>query len=51
MQSDYFALNTPFKPSPSLMTWFVIDFFLFVAFMTLVTKDTQYNPGYGSHSF
>lgn len=42
MQSDYFALNTPFKPSPSLMTWFVIDFFLFVAFMTLVIPFPMY---------
>lgn len=42
MQSDHFALNTPFKPSPSLMTWFIIDFFLFVAFMTLVIPFPMY---------
>jgi membrane protein YdbS with pleckstrin-like domain len=42
MQSDHFALNTPFKPSPSLMTWFIIDFFFFVAFMTLVIPFPMY---------
>jgi membrane protein YdbS with pleckstrin-like domain len=36
MQSDYFPLNTPFKPSPALVTWFVIDFVLLVAFLTAV---------------
>lgn len=42
MQSDSFPLNTPFKPSPSLMTWFVVDFFLLIAFLAIVIAFPMY---------
>jgi membrane protein YdbS with pleckstrin-like domain len=36
MPSEHFPLNTLFKPSPSLVTWFRVDFILFI-FLILVT--------------
>jgi len=30
MMSEHFPLNTPFKPSPALITWFRVDFLLFI---------------------
>ena len=33
MATSSFALNTPFKPHPSLVTWFVADFLLVVLLM------------------
>jgi membrane protein YdbS with pleckstrin-like domain len=45
MQSDYFPLNKPFKPSPSLMIWFVIDFSLLIVFLALVIPFPMYAFG------
>jgi membrane protein YdbS with pleckstrin-like domain len=42
MQSDYFPLNTPFKPSPSLMTWFVADFILLLVFLIIIVPLPMY---------
>ncbi|MDD1679240.1 MAG: hypothetical protein LUO93_08695, partial [Methanomicrobiales archaeon] len=39
MTSQHFPLNEPFKPSPSLVTWFRVDFLLFILFL-LVTSYT-----------
>jgi hypothetical protein len=33
MSSAHFPLNTPFKPSPSLVTWFVVNFILLEIFL------------------
>ncbi len=33
MSSEHFPLNTPFKPSPALITWFRIDFLLGILFL------------------
>ena len=30
MPSEHFPLNTPFKPSPALVTWFRVDFLLVI---------------------
>jgi len=35
MQSEYFPLNTPFKPSSALIPWFIIDFLLLVVFISI----------------
>jgi hypothetical protein len=35
MQSEHFPFNTPFKPSPALIPWFIIDFLLFVLFTSI----------------
>lgn len=35
MQTEHFPLNTPFKPSPALIPWFIIDFLLLVVFTSL----------------
>lgn len=42
MQSDYFPLNIPFKPSPALVAWFIIDFVLFVALLFAVIPLPMY---------
>jgi membrane protein YdbS with pleckstrin-like domain len=42
MQSDYFPLNTPFKPSRSLMTWFVVDFILLMVFLIIIVPFPMY---------
>jgi membrane protein YdbS with pleckstrin-like domain len=42
MQSDYFPLNTPFKPSPALVAWFVTDFVLLLALLTAVVPVPLY---------
>jgi uncharacterized protein len=34
MQSEHFPLNIPFKPSTALVKWFIIDFFIFLIFVT-----------------
>ena len=34
MQSEHFPLNTPFKPSSALVPWFIIDFLIFVVFVS-----------------
>jgi membrane protein YdbS with pleckstrin-like domain len=36
MDSEYFPLNAPFKPSPSLVTWFITNFLLLVLFVIVV---------------
>lgn len=33
MESVHFPLNTPFKPSSSIVTWFTINFFLLMGFV------------------
>ncbi len=33
MQNDHFPLHIPFKPSPSLVTWFIVDFLLLIVFL------------------
>jgi len=33
MQSEHFPLNTPFKPSPSMVTWFLANFLLLEVFL------------------
>jgi membrane protein YdbS with pleckstrin-like domain len=40
MSDTHFPLNTPFKPSPSLITWFRVDFLLLIAFL----MATSYAP-------
>jgi hypothetical protein len=35
MQSEHFPFNTPFKPSPALIPWFIIDFLFFVLLMSI----------------
>lgn len=35
MQTEHFPLNTPFKPSPALIPWFIINFLLLVVFMSI----------------
>jgi membrane protein YdbS with pleckstrin-like domain len=35
MPSEHFPLNTPFKPSPSLVTWFRVDFLLVIVLLLL----------------
>src|SRR5512136_1201573 len=35
MQSEYFPLNTPFKPSAALIPWFIINFLLMVVFISV----------------
>ena len=34
---DFFPRNTPFKPSPALIPWFIIDFLFLVAFILACT--------------
>jgi uncharacterized protein len=34
MQSEHFPLNIPFKPSTALVKWFIIDFLIFLIFVT-----------------
>lgn len=34
---EHFPRNTPFKPSPAFVPWFIIDFLLFVALMLACT--------------
>jgi hypothetical protein len=36
MPSEHFPLNTPFKPSPSLVTWFRVDFLLVIVLLLLL---------------
>ena len=37
MQNNHFPLHTPFKPSPSLVTWYLVDFILvFLAIVILL---------------
>jgi hypothetical protein len=33
----HFPLSTPFKPAPSLVTWFIVDFILFAVFILACT--------------
>jgi len=33
VKSQIFLLNTPFKPSAALMTWFIVDFMLIIVLM------------------
>ncbi|HPH34828.1 MAG TPA: PH domain-containing protein [Methanoregulaceae archaeon] len=42
MQSDHFPLHTPFKPSPSLVTWFIGDFLLLIMFLAIVILLPMY---------
>ncbi len=42
MQSDHFPLHTPFKPSPSLVTWFIVDFLLLIVFLAAVILLPMY---------
>jgi len=42
MQSDHFPLHTPFKPSPSLVTWFIVDFLLLIMFLAIVILLPMY---------
>jgi membrane protein YdbS with pleckstrin-like domain len=37
MTDGHFPFNTPFKPSPSMVTWFRVDFLLFIAFLLITT--------------
>jgi hypothetical protein len=37
MPSEHFPLNTPFKPSPALVTWFRVNFLLGLIFILLIT--------------
>jgi membrane protein YdbS with pleckstrin-like domain len=37
VKSPIFPLNTPFKPSVALTTWFYVDFMLFVLFILFIT--------------
>ena len=34
--AELFPRNVPFKPSESLVTWFIVDFLLFLAFIVVV---------------
>ena len=34
MQSEHFPLNTPFKPSSALVPWLIINFLIFVVFVS-----------------
>lgn len=36
MQNGHFPLNTPFKPSPSLKTWFIIDLLILALFLIIL---------------
>lgn len=36
MPFEHFPLNKPFKPSPSLITWFRVDFLLVIVFLFVV---------------
>ena len=36
MPSEHFPLNTPFKPSPALVTWFRVDFLLVILALFLL---------------
>jgi membrane protein YdbS with pleckstrin-like domain len=42
MQNDHFPLHTPFKPSPSLVTWFIVDFLLLIVFLAIVVLLPMY---------
>jgi membrane protein YdbS with pleckstrin-like domain len=42
MQNDHFPLHKPFKPSPSLVTWFIVDFFLLIVFLAIVILLPMY---------
>jgi membrane protein YdbS with pleckstrin-like domain len=42
MQSEYFPLNTPFKPSSSIIAWFAINFILLIAFVIIVVPLPMY---------
>jgi membrane protein YdbS with pleckstrin-like domain len=46
MPSEHFPLNTPFKPSPSLVTWFRMNFLLvvFVLFALFYLPMVAFNP-------
>jgi membrane protein YdbS with pleckstrin-like domain len=33
----HFPLSTPFKPAPALVTWFIVDFVLFMVFILVCT--------------
>jgi hypothetical protein len=37
VKSQIFPLNTPFKPSVALTTWFIVDFMLFMLFIISMT--------------
>jgi membrane protein YdbS with pleckstrin-like domain len=41
-QSEHFPLNTPFKPSPSIIAWFTINFILLLAFIIVVFPLPMY---------
>jgi hypothetical protein len=42
MQNEHFPLHTPFKPSPSLVTWFIFDFLLLIVFLAIVILLPMY---------
>jgi membrane protein YdbS with pleckstrin-like domain len=42
LQSEHFPLNTPFKPSSSIIAWFTINFILLVAFIIVVVPLPMY---------
>jgi membrane protein YdbS with pleckstrin-like domain len=42
MQNDHFPLHIPFKPSPSLVTWFIVDFLLLMFFLAAVILLPMY---------
>ena len=42
MQNDHFPLHTPFKPSPSLVTWFIVDFLLLIVLLSIVILLPMY---------
>jgi len=46
MKSEHFPLNSPFKPSPSLVAWFRINFLLLVFFIILISyvPTALFNP-------
>lgn len=46
MPSEHFPLNTPFKPSPALITWFRINFLLFMLCIALISyvPTALFNP-------
>ena len=36
MKSEHFPLDTPFKPSPAIITWFSVNFILLMGFVVVV---------------
>ncbi len=42
MQNDHFPLHIPFKPSPSLVTWFIVDFLFLMVFLGIVILLPMY---------